>query len=245
RRPRVILDATRRVIVVLCGHPHDPAWGAKMRRAAEIIRRYKARCKFDAAHSYHRRGEYETLGWGLSFGGGRVQPGWIDNTACNQQAMAELLQEDIFQEMIGFADSQFAQYFPSIHDDFQDTLERVVADDPRLSYPIPGCAWAAAHVNFPPGSWTRAHTDHLNHVGGLCGVWALDDFDPDKGGHLILWDLRLIIRFPPGNFILLPSALIKHGNISVYSGDKRSAFVLFSAAGLFRWVHNGMQSDRE
>lgn len=234
-----------------------------MRRIRELIRRYKMRCRFDEEHSHHRRGEYETLGWGLSFGGGRIYPGWIKNSAGNDAAMADLMSDDDIRTLIEFADgkhlspcwfilltkifipAQFAKYFPAIYDDFSETLERVVDNDPKLSVPIPGCAWAATHINFPPGSWCHAHTDHLNHVGGLCAVWALDEFNADKGGHIILWDLKLVVRFPPGNLILLPSALVKHGNISVYQGGKRSAFVLFSAAGLFRWVLNGMMSDAE
>ena len=120
-----------------------------------------------------------------------------------------------------------------------------MGDDPKLSQPFPNCAFAAAHVNFPPMAYTRLHTDHLNHVAGLCALWAIGDYDPDKGGHLILWDLKLIIRFPPGNLILIPSALITHGNFGVYQGESRCAFVMFSAAGLFRWCLNDMRSDKE
>lgn len=129
--------------------------------------------------------------------------------------------------------------------EYDETLDAIVDDDDKLRRPFGRCAFAAAHVNFPPGAWTRLHTDHLNRVGGMCGVWPLDDFDPTMGGHLILWDLRLVIEFPPGNLILLPSALITHGNITVWQGQSRSAFVLFSAAGLFRWVLNGRMSDLE
>ncbi|KAJ7624191.1 hypothetical protein B0H17DRAFT_1151319 [Mycena rosella] len=50
---------------------------------------------------------------------------------------------------------------------------------------------------------------------GWCSITALGDFDPNKGGHLILWDLRLAIRFPPGSTILIPSALLHHSNVAI------------------------------
>ncbi|KAJ7883792.1 hypothetical protein B0H13DRAFT_2537891, partial [Mycena leptocephala] len=39
-------------------------------------------------------------------------------------------------------------------------------------------------------------------------ITALRRFNPDLSGHLILWDLKLVIRFPPGSTILIPSAII-------------------------------------
>ncbi|KAJ7620521.1 hypothetical protein DFH06DRAFT_1010638, partial [Mycena polygramma] len=43
-------------------------------------------------------------------------------------------------------------------------------------------------------------------------------FDPNLGGHLILWDLNLVIRFPPGSSIFIPSALLRHSNVSALHG---------------------------
>ncbi|SJL00827.1 uncharacterized protein ARMOST_04141 [Armillaria ostoyae] len=65
------------------------------------------------------------------------------------------------------------------------------------------------------------------------------------GGHLVLWDLKLVIEFPPGSCILLPSALLEHSNLPIQDGEHRSSFVMYSAAGLFRWVENDMMSDAE
>ncbi|KAJ3886728.1 hypothetical protein GG344DRAFT_69418 [Lentinula edodes] len=50
------------------------------------------------------------------------------------------------------------------------------------------------------------------------------------GGHLVLWDLGLVIRFPPGSTILFPSSLITHSTIPIQEGETRA---------------NGFQSDKD
>ncbi|KAJ7800267.1 hypothetical protein B0H14DRAFT_3092679 [Mycena olivaceomarginata] len=91
--------------------------------------------------------------------------------------------------------------------------------------------FAACTFNFGPRAICAPHLDFANLSWGWCAITALGDFDPDLGGHLILWDLRLVIRFPPGSTILLPSAIIRHSN--------------YTAAGLFRWVRNGFKTDED
>ncbi|KAE9382377.1 hypothetical protein BT96DRAFT_291081, partial [Gymnopus androsaceus JB14] len=86
--------------------------------------------------------------------------------------------------------------------------------------------------------------DH-NLAFGWCAITALGNFDPDCGGHLVLWDLGLIIRFPPGSTILIPSALLTHSNIPISSNEIRYSIIQYSSAGLFRWVYNGFKSDKE
>ncbi|KAF9025147.1 hypothetical protein BDZ89DRAFT_954060, partial [Hymenopellis radicata] len=105
--------------------------------------------------------------------------------------------------------------------------------------------FAACHINFPPSAWARFHLDSMNLIRGMCAVWALGNYDSKRGGHIILWDLRCIIEFPPGNMILLPSALVTHGNlIVIQDGVMRAAFVLYSAAALFEYVWNKKKGSR-
>ncbi|KAH9920760.1 uncharacterized protein B0H18DRAFT_956896 [Fomitopsis serialis] len=66
-----------------------------------------------------------------------------------------------------------------------------------------------------------------------CGFWA---FDHTKGGHLILWPLKKAIQFPSGSAILLPSALVEHGNVPVQEDETRFSFTQYAAGGLFRWI---------
>ncbi|KAJ7831704.1 hypothetical protein B0H14DRAFT_2365041, partial [Mycena olivaceomarginata] len=45
---------------------------------------------------------------------------------------------------------------------------------------------------------------------GWCMVQSLGRFDTRKSGHLVLWDLKLIVEFPASALILFPLATIAH-----------------------------------
>ncbi|KAL0563494.1 hypothetical protein V5O48_018575, partial [Marasmius crinis-equi] len=68
-------------------------------------------------------------------------------------------------------------------------------------------------------------------------------YDHTKGGHLVLWDLRMVIEFPPGTTIFIPSAVLCHLNTSIQEGETRYSFTMYSAGGLFRWVEHGFQLE--
>ncbi|KAJ7635424.1 hypothetical protein B0H17DRAFT_1149698 [Mycena rosella] len=82
---------------------------------------------------------------------------------------------------------------------------------------------------------------------GWCAIQALGRFDPTKGGHLVLWDLELIIEFPAGATILLPSAMIAHSNIpvDVRNGEERASFMQYTPGGLLRFVDNEFCTETE
>ncbi|KAF9022081.1 hypothetical protein BDZ89DRAFT_956973 [Hymenopellis radicata] len=191
----------------------------------------------------NRRGMYLTRGMGISQGTGRRAPGMLSNTPREEELLRELLDTEIFHGMARFASDSLKHFFPATWAEYDNALNAVIENDPTLTRLYDDCCFAACHINFPPFSWTRFHLDSMNLARGLCAVWALGDYDPTQGGHLILWDLGYIIEFPPGNLILLPSALVIHGNLSIIQNNViRAAFVLYSAGGLFRYVENGMRN---
>jgi hypothetical protein len=116
--------------------------------------------------------------------------------------------------------------------------------------PFRGLNFSCAAFNFGPNVWTFKHRDVLNLAFGWCAIQALGKFDATKfdatkGGHLILWDLKLVIEFPAGALILIPSATLSHSNVPVQPGDKRVSFTQFTLGGLFRYVNNGYRTKRE
>ena len=99
--------------------------------------------------------------------------------------------------------------------------------------------------NLAPQSVSVPHTDHNNLAQGWCSITPLGDFNPIDGGHLVLWDLGLIVQFPPGSTILIPSSLIVHSNTSIQDTDTRYSVVQYAAGHLYRWVKNGFLTDKE
>lgn len=92
---------------------------------------------------------------------------------------------------------------------------------------------------------TAPHLDDKNLAHSWCAVTALGRFNPDLGGHLVLWDFGLAVRFPPGSTILLPSALLVHSNATIQPGETRSSIVQYAAGGLFRWAKRGFITEKK
>lgn len=103
--------------------------------------------------------------------------------------------------------------------------------------------FACASMNFGPQVRCFRHRDSLNLPFGWCSIQALGDFDPKTGGHFILWDAKLVIEFPAGSTILIPSATLTHSNTAIQEHEVRVSFTQYTAGGIFRWVDNGFQTE--
>ncbi len=103
--------------------------------------------------------------------------------------------------------------------------------------------FAGVTFNLGPRTVTFGHRDHHNLPFGWCCVTALGDFDHEQGGHLVLWDLKLVIQIPAGASYLIPSAILKHSNVDIGKQETRMSITQYSAGGLFRWVACGMRSQ--
>ncbi|KAF8202090.1 hypothetical protein K438DRAFT_2103659, partial [Mycena galopus ATCC 62051] len=138
-------------------------------------------------------------------------------------------------------------FAPILHNYYATTMNNLHRWNPQLRrlFEPDLSVFAAATFNFGPQTVTWPHLDFTNLAWGWCAITALGDFDPDKGGHLILWDLKLIIQFPPGCTILIPSAVLCHSNTSIQAHEKRFSFTQYTVAGIFRFVNNGFRSEVE
>jgi hypothetical protein len=136
-------------------------------------------------------------------------------------------------------------FSPRLFAYYTTELDKLYASDPNLRRNFGKGAWPAATFNFGPFTITFSHTDPGNLAWGWCSICALGPFNHLLGGQLILWDLGLVIDFPPGSTILVPSSLIRHSNTAIQDGETRYSFTQYAAGGLFRWVYNGCRSDKD
>ncbi|KAF8184029.1 hypothetical protein K438DRAFT_1598662, partial [Mycena galopus ATCC 62051] len=113
-----------------------------------------------------------------------------------------------------------------------------------LHRPFLQSAFSCAAFNFGTVC-TFKHRDVCNLPFGWCAIQALGMFDAEKGGHLVLWDVKLVVEFPAGALILLPSATIAHSNVPVADGEKRISFTQFTAGNLFHYVDNGFRTQTQ
>ncbi|KAJ7285531.1 hypothetical protein C8J57DRAFT_1431292 [Mycena rebaudengoi] len=127
----------------------------------------------------------------------------------------------------------FANWAPDVYDYYILHMRR----------PFLNGIWSACTFNLGPRTCALGHRDFANLAFGWCAITVLGTFDYRKGGHLILWDCKLILEFPPGTTILIPSAAIFHSNIPISKHETRYSFTQYTAGGLFRWVTHAFQSE--
>ncbi|KAJ7200886.1 hypothetical protein GGX14DRAFT_571899 [Mycena pura] len=153
--------------------------------------------------------------------------------------LVEVKRSPYFKRITGFF--LLMPYAPRLFS-LYDTTKMALLGWKPMHWPFSGSIFAACTFNFGR-VMTCSHLDFGNLAWGWCSITALGLFDPDRGGHLILWDLRLVIRFPPGSTIFIPSAVVRHSNTAIQPHESRNSFTQYTAGGLFRWVDNGFMTD--
>jgi hypothetical protein len=118
-------------------------------------------------------------------------------------------------------------------------MSKLHVDDPTANTPFKNSVYPAACMNAGPQTCCKPHFDVCNYPGSPCAVTAFGHFNPDTGGHFVLYDLKLFFRFPPGTTVLLSSAGIRHGNTPISPEETRYSFTQFCPGGLMRWVAYG------
>ncbi|KAJ7458375.1 hypothetical protein B0H11DRAFT_1737939, partial [Mycena galericulata] len=241
-----IIDSKGRIIAVLGGMPKDVAgWKVATDRAARLFAEGAGQGSFSADQIHHRRAQepYPSISRGISHGGGQPEPGELCNNEANTRLTDSFLQDSSFQRLAGFANCLFAVFAPLLFAFYGAQMALLATWRPSLRWNFARSVFAACTFNFGPHAITVPHLDFGNLSWGWCAITALGDFDPDYGGHLILWDLKLVIRFPPGSTILIPSAIVRHSNVPVRTHEHRYSFTQYTAGGLFRWVRNGFKTE--
>ncbi|THU85627.1 hypothetical protein K435DRAFT_685208 [Dendrothele bispora CBS 962.96] len=103
---------------------------------------------------------------------------------------------------------------------------------------FPKSEFACITVNFGPCTRTHIHTNAKNTAHDMCAT-TLGSFNPKLRGHLVLWDLKVLIEFPPGCTILLLSALLYHLNTGVQTHKTRYSVTQYTAGGIWCWLDGG------
>ncbi|KAJ7436466.1 hypothetical protein B0H11DRAFT_1754815 [Mycena galericulata] len=91
--------------------------------------------------------------------------------------------------------------------------------------------WPSITFDLGPQTVTSPQQRELRRI--ICWWWiaitALGKYDPDRGGHLILWDLGRVLRFPPGSTVLLP-AILRYSIAAIQPGETRYSITQYAPA---------------
>ncbi|KAJ7443364.1 hypothetical protein FB451DRAFT_1056965, partial [Mycena latifolia] len=244
RDPKLILDLHGRIVAILLGTPEDPDWDAVIADAVKEMARARRRCIhhgiYRNAHPVHRRGRYVPLTVGGSLGGGQR----VRSTGPVQHRITRRLKRNpSVKRIMGFQSSGLATYAPKVYRYKSSTLKGVFEHHPHLKHNFSNSIFPAATFNCGHAI-TFDHRDYHNLSHGFCGITCGGRFDSTLGGHIYLRQLKLVIEFPSGASILIPSGCVDHGNIPIQPGETRYSMTQYAAGGLFRWAAYGYQSAK-
>ncbi|PBK79337.1 hypothetical protein ARMGADRAFT_857363, partial [Armillaria gallica] len=243
--PTPITDHDGHVIAMLAGQPNDPNWNEVHEEAYESLEWLWKECKFSEEQCKHRHGKFGTLSVGISYGGGQTHPQNLHHNKANTMALTTLLNTLAFIRLAGFVSLAFATWAPKLFHHYATHLHDLLLHNAALVLNWVSSIFAAATFNFSPRMLCFRHTNSGNLPFGWCAITALGRYDFRRGRHLVLWDLKLVINFPPGSTILIPSAILCHSNTTIGKWERHYSFTQYMAGGLFRWVDYGFQSSED
>ncbi|KAJ3829284.1 hypothetical protein F5880DRAFT_1470908, partial [Lentinula raphanica] len=200
---------------------------------------------FTQKQKHHRRGDFPQISAGVAHGGGRTKPANIVLNERNAEVVAQLVGSEPFRRLSGFATGVFKAWAPRLYDYCREHFEQLLESDSSLTRVFPNSVLPVAAFNFGPRTVCQPHIDSGNLPFNLCWIWSLGKFDWRKGGHLVLWDLHLVIEFPPGSLAGIPSGVCRHSNTRIGRKETRFSFTQYAPGANFRWVDHGFQTEED
>ncbi|KAL1750124.1 hypothetical protein FB107DRAFT_224421 [Schizophyllum commune] len=237
----VAVNSEQIVAVMLVG----AGKGVNHLEVADAIEKARQKIPFSADEREHRRGLFCVKAIGVSHGGGQKQPGALKHHDKTRKELLRIVKLKPMQRIAHLNSGALQNWQPSPYRLYDDTKSKLIGWKPSLRrfFNFPKSVWACLTINFGPRTVTAPHRDFGNLSHGFCAITALGRFNPDRGGHLIIRELRLVIRFPPGSSVIIPSALFTHHNTNIGPNETRYSVTQYTSGAIFRFVEHGLQLD--
>ncbi|KAJ3560154.1 hypothetical protein NP233_g11020 [Leucocoprinus birnbaumii] len=241
--PRPLLDSCNKVIAILAGRPDHQDFMHKCQWLFLKMNEVALKIDFADGEKHHPRGNYPAVNVGITPGQGAVKPSF---TIPHENEMKQLLYDEDFQDLADFHSFTVNMWCCGMYERFRNCIKKLQKHkrlSKKLKFLTPAGVFPRIAFNFGPMAWTEHHRDPKDYALAWCIVQSLGKFDPTKGGHCVLDDLKLFIEFPPGSIILLPSATFLHANLPVHvsEGEARASITQYFPGGLLRYVDNGFR----
>jgi hypothetical protein len=248
KKSKAIYDSKGKLLAVLAGQVEDPGYVRATEEAhAALMKQGEAYRKADKGKGkgQNRRGDFDVLPCGMTHGNGTTRPINLKVKPKFQPVLDSLRSDKNLQRLAGNASAVLNAWSPEFHRTVEDAVKKVEERSPELWRPFKGSVYPSVAFNFGPNAWCYIHRDSLNVTNGYCAIQALGTYDHTAGGHLVLWDLKKAVQFPPGSTVLIMSSLLFHSSLAVGPGEERSVMTQYCPEGLVRYVNSGFKTDRE
>ncbi|KAL0575412.1 hypothetical protein V5O48_006552 [Marasmius crinis-equi] len=248
-KPIPIIDANDIVVSVLAGRPNREDYLQETRRAHSAVMLEGNQAGLTG--KCEKRGNFPAHTKGITMGMGSRTPVLLapDNQWKGMGGVLQRLVDLVaFKRISGYQNAAFELWAPRLYERYRITANAVRRH--RRTSRLPwnfgdSNVFAAAAFNFGGKVRTFKHRDHLNWAFGWCAITALGKFDAGRSARLVLWEFKLVVDFPPGSTVLIPSAVVTHSNTRIAEGDERTSFTQYTAGAIFRWVGNGCKTEDE
>lgn len=134
----------------------------------------------------------------------------------------------------------FLYYGPKLYECYCRYLSLLCDHDNGIAdnWNFTNSIFSTTTVNFGPNTVCYNHLDFTNAAARWYTIMSAGNYDPKRGGHLILFDIKTVVKFPLGSTILIPSLVMRHSNTPIQKGETLSGITQYSAGTLFHWVDN-------
>ncbi|KAF9033505.1 hypothetical protein BDZ89DRAFT_947753 [Hymenopellis radicata] len=242
-----IYDSEGYIFAVLAGRPNDDGYVASADKAFNFMRAQADAEEWKAEDlDPHRRGGFIAINVGITAGKGQPGPTRLGN-GTHALLTERLLGHSCIQQIATFGSSAFQRWSPNLFGYYKTHMDSLRGRLPQLGWNFGKSVFPCCAFNLSRVVWAFKHRDSANLPFGWCAITALakKGFRPHLGGHLILWELGLVIEFPHASTVLIPSATITHSNVKPAPGDERMSFTQFAAGALFRYIDNRFCNDKQ
>ncbi|KAJ7248908.1 hypothetical protein B0H12DRAFT_990774, partial [Mycena haematopus] len=135
-------------------------------------------------------------------------------------------------------------YFPQTFERYTKIKNALLAADRRAIFPSDSTVYSATAFELGgphrQGLFGGLVSLRRHEIGGWDNLIALGEYEPSLGGQVIFWDLGLVVGFPPGSSILLPSGgVLRYSFVAVRPHERRYSILQWAGAGVSRWLDNG------
>lgn len=239
---------------ILVGSAHSGTDQSDCREASEVL----ARLGVDISVCPHKRGlGFHAINSGVSVGGGPKEPYTKLHGDWDEEAH-EALGNKAIRNLVISQDGKFVAlallvlpsrvtaslklFAPRLHEHLKHNMHQLCKKYDKLRRNWQESVYSTVAFNLGRNVTCLFHRDAKDLAYSLCAIHALGDFDHTKGGHLVLKEPRLIIQFPSGSLILIPSSVITHGNTAIQPGENRQSLTQYMMGGIVRFVNNGFKN---
>ncbi|KAK7032461.1 hypothetical protein VNI00_013019 [Paramarasmius palmivorus] len=247
-KPIVVNDDL--IVGVLAGQPRQPSYKQDIDGIHDLlIKKGKEHgLQTRGEEEDNKRGDFPARRRGYTMGMGSSHPVVLDSGVQTNKLLTELVQDQRLIRLNGYQNGAFeiwAERIKARYDDAVSTMhENITKEDSERGRNFKKSAFTTIAFNFGGKVRCWKHRDQQNLPLGWCAITALGRFKPTRSARLILWELKLVIDFPPGSTILIPSAVITHSNTRIAEGDERTSVTQYTAGAIFRWVDAGCKTDK-